>query len=81
MKKFTVLLLMIINLSVTVFALPVNECKADIYFGNGVWNTSKQAQASADILNGVIHREIIKHNSTLAAKYGTVKLQYNWGQG
>jgi len=51
MKNFILSLSAMIIFSVVVFALPVNECKTDIYFGNGVWNTPPQAQASADIVS------------------------------
>jgi hypothetical protein len=46
MKKFILAMSAIIGFSVIVFALPVNECKTDIYFGNGVWNTEKSADIS-----------------------------------
>lgn len=67
--------------SISLFALSINECKTDIYFGNGVWNSLEDAETSVDILSEVIQREIIKDNPKLQAKYGEVKLQYNWGGG
>jgi hypothetical protein len=67
----------------------INECKTDIYFGNGVWNKQfvsdceedSAANCSQDTLNDLIESEIIKDDPILKAKYGEVKLQYNWGQG
>jgi hypothetical protein len=67
----------------------INECKTDIYFGNGVWNKQfvsdceedSAANCSQDTLNDLIESEIIKDDPKLKAKYGEVKLQYNWGQG
>ena len=90
MKKFIVSIVAIAGFTVSVFALPMNECKTDIYFGNGVWNKQfsrdncrkdSAAECSQRKLNEVLQREIIKGNPALAAKYGEVKLQYNWGQG
>jgi len=66
-----------------------NECKTDIYFGNGVWNKqfskdcskSGSADCSRKVLDQLIKREIIKNDPILQAKYGKVKLAYNKGQG
>ena len=60
----------------------INECKTDIYFGNGVWNEPDDAEENRKELETlVLNKEIIKGNPILAAKYGKVKLAYNWGQG
>jgi len=67
----------------------IDECKTDIYFGNGVWNKvftndceeDSAANCSQDVLNDLVQSEIIKNDPKLQAKYGEVKLQYNWGQG
>jgi hypothetical protein len=57
MKKITALILIILSFS---FALPINECKTDIYFVNGVWNTEDQARDSAKKLYQTI-KELIKN--------------------
>lgn len=60
----------------------IDECKTDIYFGNGVWNSSEQAKDSIREMNRkIINPFIIKNSPILKAKYGEVQLQYNWGQG
>ena len=51
MKRMIVSIIMVIGLSVSIFALSVNECKTDIYFGNGVWNSSEDAKKNAVKLN------------------------------
>ncbi len=71
MKRIIILILVIFSFS---FASSINECKIDIYFGNGVWNTEDQARNSANKLYRILNYELIK-------KYGKVKLAYNWGQG
>ena len=82
MKKLLFIFGLVFGFSISIFALPINECKIDIYFGNGVWNTLKQAKENAKALEKqIIQREIIKNNPILKAKYGKVKLQYNWGEG
>jgi len=78
MKKFILVISVIIAFSVIANALPINECKTDIYFGNGVWNSPEDAEKSKNILQEVIKREIIKGNTMLRSKYGEVKLAYNW---
>ncbi len=78
MKKFILSVVAIVGFSVTVFALPVNECKTDVYFGNGVWNTEKSADISRQELDNIIKDEIIKGDPALQAKYEKVKLAYNW---
>jgi len=87
MKRITIFILLILGFSATVLALPVNECKIDIYYGNGVWNKQfsrdncikdDAAECSQKKLNQLIYRDIIKNNPALQAKYGKVKLAYNW---
>jgi len=90
MKKIIISIIAVVGFSVSAFSLPINECKTDIYFGNGVWNKQfsrdncvkdSAAECSQRKLNKVIELEIIKGDPALQAKYGTVKLQYNWGGG
>ncbi len=69
-----------IFLTVTLFAA-IDEYKTDIYFGNGVFNTSQQAEISRKKLQDIINKEIIKNDPKLKKKYGEVKLAYNWGEG
>ena len=72
-------MLIIIEISLMSYGESINECKVDIYFGNGVWNTIKKADISRQELDNIIEDEIIKGDPILAAKYGEVKLQYNRG--
>ena len=90
MKKLLIILLLNFGITGTIFATPFNECKIDIYFGNGIWNKQFSndncrkdfaAECSQAELNDLINEEIIKGDPSLAAKYGTVKLAYNWGDG
>ncbi len=82
MKKISLVFWIISWVVSSAFATPFNECKIDIYFGNGVWNTVEDAEKSRKVLeNFVIKKEVIKNNSSLKAKYGTVKLAYNWSDG
>ena len=80
MKKILFLFVLILN-STFIKAEPikVDESKVDIYFGNGVKNTKRQANMGKDRLEEVIKREIIKNDPILQAKYGYVNLSYNWG--
>ena len=72
----------IIALSLFSHAENINECKTDIYYGNGVWNSSEDAKKSRRALEKrIVNKEIIKNDPLLKAKYGKVKLAYNWGQG
>lgn len=60
----------------------INECKTDIYFGNGVWNEYEDAAKSQlRLQKRIIDIEIVNGDPLLKAKYGNVKLSYNWGQG
>ena len=82
MKKICLVFWIVSWVIGSAFAMPINECKIDIYFGNGVWNTVEDAEKSRKVLeNFVIKKEVIKNDPTLAAKYGKVKLAYNWSDG
>jgi len=60
MKKLFLLVWMVV-LSVSVNAVDINECKTDIYYGNGVWNEYKHTEASRlKLQTYVIESEIIK---------------------
>ncbi len=65
----------------TLYAQNINECKTDIYFGNGVWNSQDDAEKSIIELQKIIDKVIIKNDPKLQAKYGQIKLQYNWSYG
>lgn len=77
MKKIFILISLIFIFLNIAHAQTINECKTDIYFGNGVWNSPEQAEEGQEFLD----LAIIDGNPNLKAKYGEVKLQYNWGQG
>jgi len=62
-------------------AVTINECKIDIYFGNGVWNSPEGAEDGRKKLDKKIKKFIIKDNSKHQVKYGEINLQYNWGRG
>ncbi|MFT5659471.1 MAG: hypothetical protein ACI9TV_000087 [Sulfurimonas sp.] len=82
MKKIFILISTIYIFLNVAYAQAINECKTDIYFGNGVWNSPESADDSIKAMNKeIINPFIIKNNPNLKAKYGEVKLQYNWGQG
>jgi hypothetical protein len=81
MKKLLLLIVLAIGLSVFSNAENINECKTDIYYGNGVWNEYEDADDSRWDLESLIEDEIINRNPLLEVKYGKVKLVYNWGQG
>lgn len=81
MKNIFKLLMVLLTLFVTLSAENIDECKTDIYFGNGVWNSAKDTEKSIIQLQKVIDKEIIKNDPKLKAKYGQIKLQYNWSQG
>ncbi|PHQ56669.1 MAG: hypothetical protein COA30_03805 [Sulfurimonas sp.] len=65
----------------TLYAQNINECKTDIYFGNGVWNSRDDAKKSIIQLQYIIDTEVIKNDPKLQAKYGQIKLQYNTNYG
>ena len=62
-----------------------SECITDVYFGNGVWNTYKQAKKGRTqiqrrlLKKGMIKHEEIMHDgqSSLGKKYA-FKIAYNW---
>ncbi len=81
MKNILKIILIFVNFSLFSNAENINECKTDIYYGNGVWNEYEDAEKSKDRLQGVIEREIIRYELPLQKKYGKLKLAYNWGQG
>ncbi len=84
-KVITYILLSYMSL----YATSIDERKIDIYFGNGVWNkeytndceSDSAANCSQFELNAIVQRKIIQGDSALQQKYGSVKLQYNWGEG
>ncbi len=76
--KFILALLLFFT---TLYAENINECKTDIYFGNGVWNGVDDTKKSIKKLQEFIDEKIIKNDLKLKAKYGGVKLQYNWSHG
>lgn len=80
MKKI-LLFITSIGLLTLLHAQPINECKTDVYYGNGVWNEYKDADDSRYELENVINDEVILSDTLLQSKYGEVKLAYNWGQG
>ncbi len=81
MKILFNLILTISLFMITLSANTINECKTDIYYGNGVWNSIFDAKDSMDALTKeIIIPYITKNDPKLQAKYGEVKLQYNWGQ-
>jgi len=80
MKKLLFLLILSITF-IKAELLKVDESKVDIYFGNGVKNTKKEASAGKDALEEIIQLYIIGEDSILQRKYGKLKLSYNWGLG
>lgn len=80
MKHLFKLILALFLFSTTLYS-NVDECKTDIYFGNGVWNSRAEAKISRDELQIEINKNIIKGDLKLKAKYGKVELQYNWSHG
>ena len=76
-----ILFILFILFSSSLQALPINETKNDIYFGNGVWNDKEDAELSRLYLEIIVQKEILNYNPKLLRKYGKVKLQYNWGEG
>ncbi len=82
MKKLLLFIVLIIGLSVFSNAENINECKTDIYYGNGVWNEYEDAENSRNDLEvRIVEDEIINGDPLKKAKYVHVKLSYNWGQG
>lgn len=70
-----------IGFSLLLYAENINECKTDIYYGNGVWNEYEDADDSRKELGSLIKDEIIKGDSFLKSKYGKTKLSYNTSFG
>ena len=82
MKNLFIAIIIFFSFSLYLNAQSINECKTDIYYGNGVWNEYEDAEKSRRALEKrILDREIIKGDSFLQVKYGKVKLAYNWGQG
>ncbi len=82
MKKILIFILIFFSFTLLSSAKDINECKTDIYYGNGVWNEYEDAEKSRkELENEIVIPLIIKNNPLLKAKYGDTKLAYNWGQG
>ena len=82
MKKTLILIVTSIIFSLSLHGVDINECKTDIYYGNGAWNEYENAEKNRLELEEEIIIPIIIHNSQLLkAKYGKTKLAYNWRQG
>ncbi len=82
MKKIYLVFWIISWVIGSLFATPINECKIDIYFGNGIWNDPDGAGENRKALEDkILILQIIKNDPVLKAKYGKVKLAYNWGDG
>lgn len=82
MKNIFIFVILLFSFSVFSNAQDINECKTDIYYGNGVWNSSEDAKKSQKKLyERIVIPQIIKGNPLLKVKYGKTKLAYNWGQG
>jgi len=81
MKKVLIFIMIFMGLSFS-YAENINECKTDIYYGNGVWNEYENADDSRKKLEvRIVKLEIVDGDSFLQTKYGETKLAYNWGQG
>lgn len=81
MKNILIFMAIYVGISFSACAENINECKTDIYYGNGVWNEYEVADDSRSELESLVKDEIINGNTLLQAKYGKTKLAYNWGQG
>jgi len=76
MKNFIVTLITISTFCFSTLladADSIDERKIDIYFGNGVWNTSEQAEESQEELSIEIKDVFIKNDSKLAEKNVVLK--------
>ena len=51
MKSIIILILSSVSF---LFSNTINECKSDIYFINGVWNTKREALSSVDKLTRIL---------------------------
>ncbi|MFT7824325.1 MAG: hypothetical protein ABXS92_06130 [Sulfurimonas sp.] len=82
MKNLVLCVFIMMGVLSFTYAENINECKTDIYFGNGVWNEYEDAAKSQlRLQKRIIDIEIVNGEPLLKAKYGNVKLAYNWGQG
>ena len=82
MKNILIYTIIFIGFSLWAYSEDINECKTDIYYGNGVWNEPEEAAVSQlKLQTYVIESEIINGDSLLQAKYGEVKLAYNTSFG
>ncbi len=82
MKKIILFIGVLLALNSSLMGLTIDECKTDIYFGNGVWNAPEDAEKGRQKLQKeIVVSKLIQGDPKLQAKYGEVKLQYNWGQG
>jgi hypothetical protein len=59
----------------------INECKTDIWFGNGVWNSQDGAEENRYALEELVLREVYSSNENAMYQKHDFKLAYNWGQG
>jgi hypothetical protein len=59
----------------------INECKTDIWFGNGVWNDRNDAEENRDELEILVLDAIYQDNQNKMYQKHDFKLAYNWGQG
>ena len=75
MKRIILFIFLISGFYASVFALPIDECKTDICFGNGVWNKQFSidgcvddlaADCSRAELDNLIKKEIIKGHTAMA---------------
>ena len=74
MKK--IFLLFVILISVAFSA--IDECKTDVYFGNGILTDKKDAISNTDLLEKSIKKEIYHNNEDLMYKHiGKVDYAYN----
>jgi hypothetical protein len=81
-KKIVILISIIFVFMNVVQAEIIDECRTDMYFGNGVWNEPEDVEDSVKKLKEkIITPYIVKNDPKLKIKYGEVKLAYNWGQG
>ena len=46
MKNILIFIAISMSLSLSAYAENINECKTDIYYGNGVWNEPESAAVS-----------------------------------
>jgi len=63
MRKILIFVIVLMGFSLSSYGENINECKIDIYYGNGVWNSSEDAKKSRRALEKrIIDREIIRNN-------------------